>query len=202
MIDYPSEDAQKKYYNNSAHERHLNDRLMNIRKYLSTVFRSYIDIKTVLEVGCGVGVTSEFMLAMNKEVTGVDLSEKHIELSKVNAKGGKFVCSNFVSWTGPSVVTHYDLIALFDVLEHIPKHEHKQVFAQIKKYSHPYTKIAIIIPLPEYLDKVRETRPEILQPIDESIYPDHIDPLFKEFNLKVISMTDENEYRRYLLEYK
>lgn len=201
IIMYPSEEEQKLFYDNDTSKRRINNRLKVIEQYLIILFKQYPNIKTVLEVGCGVGITSKFMAGKGKEVVGVDFSEKHIEQCNQDVHGITFICDNFnrVELEGT-----FDLILLFDVLEHIPKPQHLQTFTQIKKYSHPQTIVAIIIPDPKALDKMRDSHLELLQPVDESIYPEYINQIFDSVGLEILEedVRFQGDYKRYLLQFR
>jgi SAM-dependent methyltransferase len=198
--NYPSEEEQKKYYDENVSKRVCNRRLVSIRRYIKYRMCDK-KIKNVLEIGCGIGITSKIFSDLGMSVLGIDISEKSIEKCKSNKiDNAEFICDNFVDIDLGDRT--FDLIVLFDVLEHIPKPQHITVFEQIKKYSHAKTKIAITIPEPVFLDKVRETNPDVLQPIDESIYSSHIDPIFKLFGLQLIHKIYFRNYVRYFLQYQ
>ena len=199
MKNYPSDKEQKAFYDVDTHLRVRNDRLIGIENYIINLLKQYSNIKTVLEVGCGVGITSRFMHTSGLKVVGIDISEKHIEMCKKLAPGAAFICDNFIRVDLKEQV--FDLITFFDILEHIPKPHHAKVFEHVKKASHPETKIAIIIPEPEQQTICWRATPELLQPVDESIYPEDINPLFEQYNLKVIEYEESGKYVKYLLEY-
>lgn len=205
MVDYPSEEVQKEFYDADTYKRHLNRRLRVIHLYLTAYLVAKAGcIKDVLDVGCGVGLTSQFLIqseGLKFNVVGIDLSKKHIERCNEFGPGGTFIVANFVNVDLPGNPV-FDFIMLFDVLEHIPKPQHLKVFEQIKKYSHSKTSVGIIIPDPIYQDEIKRLNPEMLQPVDESIYPEDIDPLITKFGMKKVEEFKYDNYVRYLLEYK
>lgn len=100
----------------------------------------------------------------------------------------------------------YDLITLFDVLEHIPKEIHSNVFKRINEISNSNTIIIMTIPDPDYLAYIREHSSEKLQLVDESIYLDEMMQILKENNLEVLvfekyGIDYDAQYNFYLLCY-
>ena len=180
-----------------------NPRHRKIIRYLKNVFHKY-RFKNALEIGCGIGIISEFISKNVPDVTGIDISEENIKFAKATNKKITFYCSDFLEYRTKD---KYDLITLFDVLEHIPKEIHPDVFKRINEISNVNTKIIITLPDPYYLSYVRENSPEKLQVVDESIYIDEIIQILKENNLEVFMFEKygidfDDQYNFYLLSYK
>ncbi len=78
--------------------------------------------KSVLDVGCGVGTIDFYLAKLNFEVFGIDISEKAIEMSILNAKHlglrgkTKFKSGDFLK---ESFDKKFDLIICSEVIEHI-----------------------------------------------------------------------------------
>jgi 2-polyprenyl-3-methyl-5-hydroxy-6-metoxy-1,4-benzoquinol methylase len=171
--------------------------------YLKKVFRRY-EFNSALEIGCGIGIISEFISKNIPVVTGIDISEENIKFAKATVKSVNFHCSDFLEFSSKD---RYDLITLFDVLEHIPKEIHPDVFKKIKEISDSNTIILLTIPDPDYLSYIREHFPEKLQVVDESIYPDELLQILKLNNLEAIKFEKygvdyDDQYNFYLLHYK
>jgi len=90
---------------------------------------------SVLDVGCGSGVKSEILAKKGMTVTGIDFSEKMLEIAKRRAPNGDF-----------QLVDLYDLSAFnkkFDgifaqaVLLHIPKKDIEKVIHSLKEKLNP-----------------------------------------------------------------
>lgn len=77
------------------------------------------EIKSVLEIGCGVGRTTEFFTDIGVDVTAIDVSKKMIEKAKKNPKlkNVKFIVGDFSKWVFGR--TRFDLVTAVTVLEHI-----------------------------------------------------------------------------------
>ena len=74
----------------------------------------------ILDVGCGGGLLSEPMNRLGAEVTGIDASEKNIQIAKLHAKKSnlniKYLCSspeNFIT------DTKFDVILNMEIVEHV-----------------------------------------------------------------------------------
>jgi 2-polyprenyl-6-hydroxyphenyl methylase/3-demethylubiquinone-9 3-methyltransferase len=79
--------------------------------------------KTVLDVGCGGGILSESMASLNANVTGIDLSDKALQVAKLHLlESGKQV--NYRNIAVENLATeqpaHYDVITCMEMLEHVP----------------------------------------------------------------------------------
>ena len=83
----------------------------------------------LLDLGCGVGLPyDKYFLNNNLSVTGVDISEKHIEQAKKNVKNAKFFVGDFFS---KDIKGKFDAIVSFYAIFHIPRTEHKKLLEQI-----------------------------------------------------------------------
>ena len=74
----------------------------------------------MLDVGCGGGLLSEPMSRLGADVTGIDASEKNIQIAKLHAKKSnlniKYLCSspeNFIT------DTKFDVILNMEIVEHV-----------------------------------------------------------------------------------
>ncbi len=180
-----------------------NPRHIKIKKYLEEIF-SKIQFNSALEIGCGIGVISEFIAKNVNSVVGIDISEENIRFAKKTVKNTNFYCSDFFDF---DTKEKFDLITLFDVLEHIPKSSHQDVFDLIDKLSSTSCFVAITVPDPHYLSFMREHHPEMLQIVDESIYFNELTSIFSVFNFEIIKYEKygidyDNQYRFYLLSRK
>lgn len=180
-----------------------NPRHIKIKKYLEEIF-SRTKFNSALEIGCGIGVISEFIAKNVNSVAGIDISEENIRFAKKTVKNINFYCADFFDF---NTKEKFDLITLFDVLEHFPKSSHRDVFDQIDKLSSSNCFIAITIPDPHYLSFMRKHHPEELQIVDESIYLEELNSIFSAFNFEIIKYEKygidyDNQYRFYLLSRK
>lgn len=90
----------------------------------------------ILDVGCGAGIpTAEFLIRRGIKVTGIDLSDKMLELARSNVSRAKFVKMDmndlkFNENTFDGIVSVY---ALF----HVPRENHFDIFKQFYKILKP-----------------------------------------------------------------
>lgn len=79
--------------------------------------------KTVLDVGCGGGILSESMAARGANVTGIDLSDKPLQVAKLHLlESGRRVEYRKVAveTLAAERPAHYDVVTCMEMLEHVP----------------------------------------------------------------------------------
>ena len=79
--------------------------------------------KTVLDIGCGGGILSESMAGLNANVSGIDLSDKALQVAKLHLlESGKRV--NYRKIAAEDLVAeqpnHYDVVTCLEMIEHVP----------------------------------------------------------------------------------
>lgn len=79
--------------------------------------------KTVLDVGCGGGILSESMAGLNASVTGIDLSDKALQVAKLHLlESGKQV--DYRKIAVEDMAAEYpgtfDVVTCLEMLEHVP----------------------------------------------------------------------------------
>src|SRR5574340_930944 len=79
--------------------------------------------KTVLDVGCGGGILSEGMAALNANVTGIDLSEKALQVARLHLlESGRQVDYRNIAVEDLAAEQpgRYDIVTCMEMLEHVP----------------------------------------------------------------------------------
>lgn len=79
--------------------------------------------KTVLDVGCGGGISSEGMAARGASVTGIDLADKPLKVAQLHLlESGRKVEYRKISAEDMALERpgHYDVVTCLEVLEHVP----------------------------------------------------------------------------------
>ena len=89
----------------------------------------------VLELGCGAGVPTTQELQKKFLVTGVDISEKSIELARVNVPQANFIVGDMTEMNFPS--GSFAGVACFYSIVHVPRKEHFDLLCSIRKWLVP-----------------------------------------------------------------
>ncbi len=74
-------------------------------------------ISTLLDAGCAKGESSVLFLRKSKEVFGIDIDEKRIEMARQNCPTGKFTCGSIENMVFDN--DFFDAIVMNEVLEHV-----------------------------------------------------------------------------------
>ena len=79
--------------------------------------------KKVLDIGCGGGILSESMAGLNANVTGIDLSDKALQVAKLHLlESGKQVNYRKIAVEDMAVECPgtFDIVTCLEMLEHVP----------------------------------------------------------------------------------
>lgn len=134
----------------------------------------------VLEIGCGVGVTSKYMAEAGAVVRAVDISPELIYHASKHAAHDNI---NYVICDACegnlAIVDEYELIVLADVLEHILPHKIQGLVRDLCHLaSHDATFIYLNIPDYQYNTYLRKHSPHKLQIVDEGYTIQQVVTLF------------------------
>lgn len=128
----------------------------------------------VLDLGCGIGITTEHIHQIGADVVGLDLSPKAIEYARKNSSA-KYRCGSIFF---EQFSYKFDCVTLLDVLEHVKLDMHPRLFKHLNELTTNYGMLLINIPHPEYMKQLRRSypfgSPRLFQPIDEIV---EIEPL-------------------------
>lgn len=89
----------------------------------------------ILELGCGAGVPVTAKLAEHHDVLGVDLSQRQIDLARVNVPGARFEKSDMTALDFPD--GSFDGICAFYSILHVPRAEQPALIAKIARWLKP-----------------------------------------------------------------
>ena len=81
---------------------------------------NFLEGLSILDIGCGGGLISEPMSRLGAEVTGIDASEKNINIAKLHSKGNGLQI-NYQN-TSPENLTEFekfDIILNLEIVEHV-----------------------------------------------------------------------------------
>lgn len=150
-------------------------------------------VENCLEIGCGTGKNTLFLVEKVGQITSVDFSEKMLEEAKKKVQSDKvtFVQSDITkSWNFAN--TKYDLITFSLVLEHIENLDF--IFNQINEISKPNTLVYIgeLHPFKQYSGtKARFDTKEGRQILD--CYAHHVSDftqLSKKYNFEILDLNE------------
>ncbi|WP_400243391.1 methyltransferase domain-containing protein [Niallia sp. JL1B1071] len=191
----------KEYYDlmsDYVNQYHImgNQRLDYIKKRLNYLVKPGFG---VLDLGCGNGITTDYISKLGAtNVIGIDLSDKMIQSAKEKYEKLDFRVGDI---TEINLGAKFDLITLFDVMEHIPRSKYNNLFKSAKKHLKDNGTIFISIPDPVFLDYLRIKSPEELQIIDNSIEMNELYELCHLNGLEIVMFkqykigdSDYNEY--------
>ncbi|MEM7033217.1 MAG: class I SAM-dependent methyltransferase [Chloroflexota bacterium] len=116
------------------------DWIQNVRsserkKYTEIILTQLLAGSALLELGCGTGLPTTQTLAKHYQITGVDLSERHIELAQKNVPQATFHCGDMTKLDFPT--NTFDAIAAFYSLGHIPRNEMAPLLKNIAQWLKP-----------------------------------------------------------------
>jgi SAM-dependent methyltransferase len=89
----------------------------------------------VLELGCGAGIPMTATLAEGRDVTGVDLSARQIELARANVPGATFLQADMTALTFPPA--SFDAVVAFYSLTHVPREDVPPLLGRIRAWLRP-----------------------------------------------------------------
>ncbi|MDD5529898.1 MAG: glycosyltransferase [bacterium] len=143
--------------------------------------------KSVLDLGCGIGITSKFMAEQGAFVTAVDISPKNIQYAKEH-----FSDTN-VNYIVQDITTLklnkiFNMIIIEDVFEHIPRDRIESLLGVIKSHSNEGTIIYLNIPDGRYQKFIKQHYPRLQQIIDESYSIDEVVAFFASINMSPLFM--------------
>jgi 2-polyprenyl-3-methyl-5-hydroxy-6-metoxy-1,4-benzoquinol methylase len=130
----------------------------------------------ILEIGCGIATLTGLLSKYLKKgkIVAVDISPENIEVAKKrlqNRENVKFLVSDMKDFDYPE---KFDFVILADVLEHIPKNFHNQLFQTISQYMNEKAVLFINIPHPKNIEYLEKHSPEKMQIVDQALYADEI----------------------------
>ena len=109
------------------HRDHLEDSwwVEGTNKYISFLKPG----STVLDVGCGAGVKSQYLSSKGLKVTGIDFSEKLIEIAKREVPKNTFLVRDI--YQSLNLEQQFDGVFAQAVLLHIPKKDLPKILANL-----------------------------------------------------------------------
>lgn len=127
------------FFSDESKRRKLNkefDTKPSVNHYRNYLFsKRYIKGKKILDVGCWTGQFEELAVKDARQIVGIDPGEEAIEYAKERFPKVKFLIGTLdtISFSKNS----FDVVTLFDVLEHLPKNTEIKTFKIINSLLKP-----------------------------------------------------------------
>ncbi len=142
-----------------------NARHVQLKLLLDALLGPRRDLR-ILDVGCGAGVMTDALTAFG-EATGTDFSVPAIELARRMVPSARFHAGDLSEVGGGP----FDLVTMFDVVEHIPPGDRAAFFDQAGALLAPGGRMIISTPHPSFTRWLHAERPDLLQVVDEPVEP-------------------------------
>lgn len=104
-------------------------------RYTSLVLAKLPSGAKVLDLGCGTGFLTAKVLAQRFQVTGADISERHIALAQENVPEATFIHADMTKLVFPA--DSFDGIVAFYSLIHLPREEQADMLPRIAEWLCP-----------------------------------------------------------------
>jgi SAM-dependent methyltransferase len=134
----------------------------------------------ILDLGCGTGVMSAFMTHFGT-VTGIDYSEPAVRLASAMVPEASFSAGSVVDAGFPS--GGFDVISLFDVLEHVPNADRLEISIELGRLLAPDGTLIASTPHPHMTEWMRQQRRDLMQVVDEAVELRDVIELFSPLEL-------------------
>jgi len=142
-------------YNRIA-DRYLQERTRDSEdiRLLDELIRRLPAGAEVLDAGCGAGVPVAQILSQKFHVTGVDFSESQIELAQKHVPNARFICQDMTTLDFDD--NTFDAICSYYAIIHIPREEHKALFANFHRMLKPQGLALLCLGAENLIDDIDE----------------------------------------------
>lgn len=158
-----------------------NDRHEQLKLFVADVLQGRCDLE-LLDVGCGAGVMTAYLVRFG-QVTGLDFSAPAIALARQMVPEAAFSTGRIEDLPSGA---RFDVLTLFDVLEHIPIADRPGFFAELAERLRPGGIVFASTPYPAFTRWRRTAEPHELQIIDEEVWLDAVIPEAESVDLSVL----------------
>jgi len=194
------------FYNNrlsrsmGQHSIH-NGRINKVRHMLNSIIHPWM---SVLDVGCGIGVTAKHMADIGAEVVAVDIAPKLIDHAKEHfgAREITYIACDILDFKTDQ---EFDAIVFVDIIEHIKPENLSLIIANLANNTHSDTLIYISIPDANFINFMIKHYKDKLQIIDEPYSVEFITSLFSRFGFKpsyinIYGLDTKVQYNEYIFQ--
>ena len=106
-----------------------------LRRYLARLRSALPEGGRVVDLGCGAGVPITAALAEEFDVTGVDFSNRQLELARENVPDATFIEADITEVTFPS--ESVDAVTAFFSIIHVPRSQHAALYSNVAAWLKP-----------------------------------------------------------------
>jgi SAM-dependent methyltransferase len=110
-------------------------RAVERQRYTALLLEHLPSTAKVLELGCGVGLPTTLALAQRFQVTGIDISARHVAFAQRNVPNATFVQADMTRLSFSP--TSFDAVAAFYSIIHVPREEHPDLLRAIATWLKP-----------------------------------------------------------------
>lgn len=151
----------------------------------------------LLEVGCGVGETTNRLCAARPDLkaVGVDISPQNVQTAQhlfATSSQFQFAVSDL---TQPVSGGPFDIVTLLDVYEHIPAAERTRFHANLRQSMSDDSRLILTCPSFLHQNHLRENEPQGLQIVDETIGPKEFVQLADDLGGQLVHLEYESVWR-------
>jgi 2-polyprenyl-3-methyl-5-hydroxy-6-metoxy-1,4-benzoquinol methylase len=180
----------EQYYQSFSYEAGMGDwvvpnpRHQQLKLLVDDVLKGQDGLR-ILDIGCGAGVMSAHLTRYGI-VTGIDFSAPAIDMARRMVPAGRFETSRVEELPGGE---RYDVITMFDVLEHIVEEERHAFLANVAARLTENGVVIASTPHPAHTRWAREAAPESLQIVDEEVEVTDVLAVARELGLSLLRYT-------------
>jgi cyclopropane fatty-acyl-phospholipid synthase-like methyltransferase len=129
-------DLVRQSYNKAAENYASNRNQFDNLKYLERLNEFLSPNSLILDIGCGAGKpVDSFLVSKGHRVTGIDLSEKMIELAKQNVPQAEYKVADMTELKRGEY--EVDAVVSFYAIFHTPRETHQELFHKIHSFLSP-----------------------------------------------------------------
>lgn len=171
-----------------------NNKTRDLEAHALQTILSALEVEHCLEIGCGTGKNTVWLMTKAKQITAVDLSEEMLAKAKekISSPAVQFIQAD-ITGNWPFAQKQYGLITFSLVLEHIQDLDH--IFAEVAKslIKGGYVYIGELHPFKQYTGtKARFETAEGLQVVE--CYNHNISAFTQAAKKHGLAIADINEY--------
>ncbi|MHA1167496.1 MAG: class I SAM-dependent methyltransferase [Candidatus Hodarchaeales archaeon] len=125
-------------YDEGDYEKHFRSSLSLTsyeQKFIEKMIELIPEKSNILDMGSGTGIPiDKYLVDRGYHVTGIDLSQKHVNMARINVPGANFIKNDFTKFEFEQ--RYYAIICTY-ALFHVPRKEHRDLIRKVKNILLP-----------------------------------------------------------------